>query len=67
MHVVDIDKGFWVPTVSSQGAHRFRLGAWPQRSQNGKVAVSFSGDGSVNQALPEAMNMAVVLQAPLFL
>ena len=52
MHVADIDNA-----VGSALAAKIR--------KNGKVAVSFSGDGSVNQGTCfEAMNMAVVLQAP---
>ena len=67
MHVADIDKGILGangivacgPPISVGSALAAKI------RKNGKVAVSFSGDGSVNQGTCfEAMNMAVVLKVP---
>jgi len=67
MHVADIDKGILGANGIVAGGPPISVGSAlaAKIRKNGKVAVSFSGDGSVNQGTCfEAMNMAVVLQAP---
>ena len=67
MHVADIDKGILGANGIVAGGPPISVGSAlaAKIRKNGKVAVSFSGDGSVNQGTCfEAMNMAVVLQVP---
>ena len=67
MHVADIDKGILGANGIVAGGPPISVGSAlaAKIRKNGKVAVSFSGDGSVNQGTCfEAMNMAVVLRAP---
>jgi acetoin:2,6-dichlorophenolindophenol oxidoreductase subunit alpha len=67
MHVADVDKGILGANGIVAGGPPISVGAAlaARIRDNGKVAVSFSGDGSVNQGTCfEAMNMAVVLEVP---
>jgi pyruvate dehydrogenase E1 component alpha subunit len=67
MHVADIDKGILGANGIVAGGPPISVGSAlaAKIRDNGKVAVSFSGDGSVNQGTCfEAMNLAVVLQVP---
>ena len=67
MHVADVDKGILGANGIVAGGPPISVGAAlaAKIRDNGKVAVSFSGDGSVNQGTCfEAMNMAVVLKVP---
>ncbi len=67
MHVADIDKGILGANGIVAGGPPISVGSAlaAKIRKTGKVAVSFSGDGSVNQGTCfEAMNMAVVLKVP---
>ena len=67
MHVADVDKGILGANGIVAGGPPISVGSAlaAKIRDNGKVAVSFSGDGSVNQGTCfEAMNLAVVLQVP---
>lgn len=67
MHVADVDKGILGANGIVAGGPPISVGAAlaAKIRENGKVAVSFAGDGSVNQGTCfEAMNMAVVLKVP---
>ena len=67
MHIADFDKGMLGANAIVGGGPPIAVGAAiaTKLRGNGKVSVSFSGDGSANQGTVfEAMNMAVVLQAP---
>ena len=67
MHVADIDKGILGANGIVAGGPPISVGAAlaAKIRGNGRVSVSFSGDGSVNQGTCfEAMNMAVVLNVP---
>jgi TPP-dependent pyruvate/acetoin dehydrogenase alpha subunit len=67
MHVADIDKGILGANGIVAGGPPISVGSAlaAKIRDNGRVAVSFSGDGSVNQGTCfEAMNMAVVLKVP---
>jgi len=67
MHVADIDKGILGANGIVAGGPPISVGSAlaAKIRDNGRVAVSFSGDGSVNQGTCfEAMNMAVVLNVP---
>ncbi len=67
MHVADIDKGILGANGIVAGGPPISVGSAlaAKIRDNGKVAVSFSGDGSVNQGTCfEAMNLAVVLNVP---
>ena len=67
MHVADVDKGILGANGIVAGGPPISVGAAlaAKIRKNGKVAVSFSGDGSVNQGTCfEAMNLAVVLKVP---
>jgi TPP-dependent pyruvate/acetoin dehydrogenase alpha subunit len=67
MHVADIDKGILGANGIVAGGPPISVGAAlaAKIRDNGRVSVSFSGDGSVNQGTCfEAMNMAVVLKVP---
>ena len=67
MHIADVDKGILGANGIVAGGPPISVGAAlaAKIRQNGKVAVSFSGDGSVNQGTCfEAMNLAVVLKVP---
>ncbi|MEP5765697.1 MAG: thiamine pyrophosphate-dependent dehydrogenase E1 component subunit alpha [Halieaceae bacterium] len=67
MHVADIDKGILGANGIVAGGPPISVGSAlaAKIRDNGNVAVSFSGDGSVNQGTCfEAMNLAVVLQVP---
>src|SRR6056297_414134 len=67
MHVADIEKGILGANGIVAGGPPISVGAAlaAKIRKNGRVAVSFSGDGSVNQGTCfEAMNLAVVLKVP---
>jgi pyruvate dehydrogenase E1 component alpha subunit len=67
MHIADVDKGILGANGIVAGGPPISVGAAlaAKIRANGKVAVSFSGDGSVNQGTCfEAMNLAVVLKVP---
>ena len=67
MHVADVDKGILGANGIVAGGPPISVGSAlaAKIRKNGRVAVSFSGDGSVNQGTCfEAMNMAVVLKVP---
>ena len=67
MHVADVEKGILGANGIVAGGPPISVGSAlaAKIRKNGKVAVSFSGDGSVNQGTCfEAMNMAVVLNVP---
>ncbi len=67
MHVADMEKGILGANGIVAGGPPISVGAAlaARIRKNGRVAVSFSGDGSVNQGTCfEAMNLAVVLKVP---
>ena len=67
MHVAEVDKGILGANGIVAGGPPISVGSAlaAKIRKNGRVAVSFSGDGSVNQGTCfEAMNMAVVLKVP---
>jgi acetoin:2,6-dichlorophenolindophenol oxidoreductase subunit alpha len=67
MHIADMDKGILGANGIVAGGPPISVGSAlaAKIRDNGRVAVSFSGDGSVNQGTCfEAMNMAVVLKVP---
>ena len=67
MHVAEVDKGILGANGIVAGGPPISVGSAlaAKIRKNGNVAVSFSGDGSVNQGTCfEAMNMAVVLKVP---
>ncbi len=67
MHVADIEKGILGANGIVAGGPPISVGAAlaAKIRGNGRVAISFSGDGSVNQGTCfEAMNLAVVLKVP---
>ncbi len=67
MHVADVDNGILGANGIVAGGPPISVGSALAAKQKGtnNVAVSFSGDGSVNQGTCfEAMNLAVVLQVP---
>lgn len=67
MHVADIEKGILGANGIVAGGPPISVGSAlaAKIRDNGRVAVSFSGDGSVNQGTCfEAMNLAVVLKVP---
>ena len=67
MHVADFDRGILGANGIVAGGPPISVGAALAAKIRGntQVAVSFSGDGSVNQGTCfEAMNLAVVLQVP---
>lgn len=67
MHIADFDKGMLGANGIVGAGAPIAVGAALSAKLDGnkKVAVSFGGDGSVNQgAVFEAMNMAVVINAP---
>lgn len=67
MHVADMEKGILGANGIVAGGPPISVGSAlaAKIRKNGRVAVSFSGDGSVNQGTCfEAMNLAVVLQVP---
>lgn len=67
MHIADLSKGMLGPNGIVGAGAPIAVGAGITAKLNGKGAVSiaFSGDGACNQGTTfEAMNMAVVLQAP---
>ena len=67
MHIADVDKGILGANGIVAGGPPISVGSAlaAKIRDNGRVAVSFSGDGSVIQGTcVEAMNMAVVLQVP---
>jgi len=68
MHIADVSKGMLGANGIVGGGPPIALGAAlaSKIDGNGGVAVAFGGDGSSNQGVVfEAMNMAVVLQAPI--
>lgn len=67
MHIADMDKGILGANGIVAGGPPISVGSAlaAKIRDDGHVAVSFSGDGSVNQGTCfEAMNMAVVLKVP---
>jgi len=67
MHVADMEQGILGANGIVAGGPPISVGAAlaAKIRKNGRVAVSFSGDGSVNQGTCfEAMNLAVVLKVP---
>jgi pyruvate dehydrogenase E1 component alpha subunit len=67
MHIADVSVGMLGANGIVGGGAPLALGAAvaAQMDGAGKVAVAFSGDGAANQGTTfEAMNMAVVLKAP---
>lgn len=67
MHIADFDKGMLGANGIVGAGAPLAVGAALSAKLDGKgrVALSFGGDGSVNQgAVFEAMNMAVVINAP---
>lgn len=67
MHIADFDKGMLGANGIVGAGGPIAVGAALSAKLDGKgrVAISFGGDGSVNQgAVFEAMNMAVVLKLP---
>jgi pyruvate dehydrogenase E1 component alpha subunit len=67
MHIADVDKGILGANGIVAGGPPISVGAALAAKIRGRpnVAVSFSGDGSVNQGTCfEAMNLAVVLKVP---
>lgn len=67
MHIADFDKGMLGANGIVGAGAPLAVGAALSAKLDGKgrVAISFGGDGSVNQgAVFEAMNMAVVIKAP---
>ena len=67
MHIADFDKGMLGANgiVGAGGPLAVGAALSAKLDGEGRVAVTFGGDGSVNQgAVLEAMNMAVVINAP---
>lgn len=67
MHIADVDKGMLGANGIVGGGPPIAVGAAISTKLDGKgrISVSFGGDGSCNQGTVfEAMNMAVVLDAP---
>lgn len=67
MHIADFDKGMLGANgiVGAGGPLAVGAALSAKLDGEGRVAISFGGDGSVNQgAVLEAMNMAVVIKAP---
>lgn len=67
MHIADIEKGMLGANGIVGGGQPIAVGAAISTKLDGKghISVSFGGDGSCNQGTVfEAMNMAVVLNAP---
>jgi len=67
MHIADVTKGMLGANAIVGGGPPLAVGAAVAAKirKDGRVAVAFGGDGSCNQGTVfEAMNMAVVLQAP---
>jgi pyruvate dehydrogenase E1 component alpha subunit len=67
MHIADFDRGMLGANAIVGGSPPIAVGAalTQKFKKTGKVAVAFGGDGASNQGTTfEAMNMAVVLQAP---
>ena len=67
MHIADLNKGMLGANGIVGGGPPLAVGAAiaARNAGNGRVAVAFGGDGSCNQGTVfEAMNMAVVLKAP---
>ncbi|HEV2365633.1 MAG TPA: thiamine pyrophosphate-dependent dehydrogenase E1 component subunit alpha [Caulobacteraceae bacterium] len=67
MHIADLKKGMLGANAIVGGAPPIAVGAALTQKLNktGKVAVAFTGDGASNQGTVfEALNMAMVLQAP---
>ncbi len=67
MHVADVEQGILGANGIVAGGPPISVGSAlaAKIRDNGRVAVSFSGDGSVNQGTCfEAMNLAVVLKVP---
>lgn len=67
MHIADFDKGMLGANgiVGAGGPLAVGAALSAKLDGNGKVAICFAGDGSINQgAIFEAMNMAVVIKAP---
>ena len=67
MHIADVSRGMLGANAIVGGGPPIAVGAAlaAKLRGNGKVAVSFSGDGATNQGTTfEAMNMAVVLKVP---
>ena len=67
MHVADLEKGILGANGIVAGGPPIAVGAAlaAKIRKDGRVSVSFAGDGSVNQGTCfEAMNMAVVLKVP---
>jgi TPP-dependent pyruvate/acetoin dehydrogenase alpha subunit len=68
MHIADLSKGMLGANAIVGGSPPLAVGAalTAKTLGNGKVAVSFGGDGASNQGTTfEAMNMAVVLKVPM--
>ncbi len=67
MHIADLNKGMLGANAIVGGGPPLTVGAALscKTLENGKVSVSFTGDGGSNQGTTfEAMNLAVVLQVP---
>lgn len=67
MHIAEVDRGILGANAIVGGGPPIAVGAAlaSKMKGDGSVAVSFSGDGSVNQGTTfEAMNMAMVLKVP---
>ncbi len=67
MHIADLSKGMLGANAIVGGSPPIAVGAalTQKYKKTGKVAVAFSGDGASNQGTTfEALNMAVVLGAP---
>ena len=67
MHIADVDQGMLGANGIVGGGAPIAVGAAlaAKLDGEGKVAIAFSGDGACNQGTTfEAMNMAVVTQAP---
>ena len=67
MHIADVDQGMLGANGIVGAGAPIAVGAAlaAKLNRNGKVAITFSGDGACNQGTTfEAMNMAVVTKAP---
>lgn len=67
MHIADLDQGMLGANGIVGGGPPIAVGAAlaERNKESGNVAVSFGGDGSINQGTVfEAMNLAVVLKVP---
>lgn len=67
MHIADFDRGMLGANAIVGGSPPIAVGAamTQKYKKSGKVAVAFGGDGASNQGTTfEAMNMAVVMAAP---